>query len=244
MEEMPTLPNDMLGYDRAITVFSPDGRLLQVEYARKTVAKGATAIGMATKDGVVFVSLKVLPSKLIVPESVEKIFQVDEHVGAAVSGIISDGRVLIKKSQEVARKHHLLYDEPVDILTLVKDLCEHMQLHTQYGGVRPYGVSLLIGGIDDSQPKIFVTEPIGTFFEYKAVAIGENSQIVNKQLEKDYKPTMSVNEAVQLGINALKKVEGQKFDIMNLEIAVVDEKGFKKLSKEDISRHLKAKKET
>lgn len=239
---MPALPTDMLGYDRAITVFSPDGRLLQVEYARKTVAKGATAIGITADKGVVFVSTKVLPSNLIIPESVEKIFQVDNHVGAAVSGIISDGRVLIKKAQELARRQAVLYDEPVDILTLVKELCEHMQLHTQYGGVRPYGVSLIIGGIDNSKPKIFVTEPIGTFFEYKAVAIGENSQIVNKFLEQNYKEGVSINDNIQLGIKALKKIQGQNFDENNLEISAVDSQGFKKLSKTDILRHLKAKK--
>jgi proteasome alpha subunit len=184
---MPALPTDMLGYDRAITVFSPDGRLLQVEYARETVKKGATVIGVVAKNSVIFVAERVISTNLMIPESTQKIFQVDTHMAGAGSGLLGDARVLIKKAQDAARKHQLTYDEPIEVSTLVSRVCDFKQLYTQYGGTRPFGVSLLIGGFDSKGSRLFVTEPAGIFFEYKAISIGEGSSIVNKYLEKNYK---------------------------------------------------------
>ncbi len=237
---MPALPTSMLGYDRAITVFSPDGRLLQVEYARKTVNKGATVIGLIGKNAVVFIAQKRIPDNLIVVDSIEKIFQVDSHIGAAASGLISDARVLVKRAQEEARKYQVTYDEPIDVQTLVRELCDFKQFYTQYGGIRPFGVSLLIGGVDDFGPRLFVTEPAGTFFEYKAIAIGEGSNVVNKFLDNHYKEGLSKNELILLGIKALKKFLGAKYDEKNIEIVVV-EKEFKKLSAGEVKAVLKGK---
>ncbi len=238
---MPAIPTDMLGYDRAITVFSPDGRLLQVEYARKTVNKGATVIGLVGKNAVVFIAKKRIPDKLIVIKSIVKIFQIDMHISAAASGLISDARVLIRRAQEEAKRYQLTYDEPINVQTLVKELCDYKQFYTQYGGIRPFGVSLLIGGVDDSGPRLFVTEPAGTFFEYKAIAIGEGSVIVNKFLEKEYKDGLSKNELIILGVKALKKFLGVKYDERKVEVVAIDSK-FKKLSNEQVSKMMKGKK--
>lgn len=139
-----------MGYDRSITMFSPDGRLLQVEYAKKTVRQGSTAIGIACKDGVVLVSDKRIVSKLIVPESVEKMFQIDDHIAVTAAGIISDARVLIERAQIKAQQHRVTYDTGIDVLSVVKDMSDLCQFTTQSGGLRPFGVSLLVGGVDES----------------------------------------------------------------------------------------------
>jgi proteasome alpha subunit len=230
----------MLGYDRAITVFSPDGRLLQVEYARKTVNKGATVIGIVGKNSVVFIAEKRIPDNLIVVNSIEKIFQVDTHIGAAASGLISDARVLVKRAQEEAKKYQMTYDEPIDIQTLVKEICDYKQFYTQYGGIRPFGISLLIGGVDDTGARLFVTEPAGTFFEYKAIAIGEGSVIVNKFLGSNYKDGLSKKEIITLGIKALKKFLGAKYDENKIQVVSLDGE-FKNLKPEEIKKALKGK---
>jgi len=237
------LPSELLGYDRAITVFSPDGRLLQVEYARKTVSQGTTVIGLVCKDGVVFVADKRTVYKLIVPETVEKIFQLDEHIGGAISGLTSDGRVLIERAQKEAQKYKLTYDEKIDVPTLTREICNYKQLYTQFGGARPFGVSLLIGGVDDTGKRLFFTEPSGTFFEYKAVAIGEGAEAVNKFLEDNYNENMTCEEGIKLGLKALKKFVGQKFNIRRVEIAIIPEKTkkFRKLTRKEIEKYLKKK---
>lgn len=236
---MPALPNELMGYDRAITVFSPDGRLLQVEYARRTVQQGTTAIGIVAKDGVALLADKRIIEKLIVPESIEKIFQIAGHIGAAASGLISDARVLIEKAQLDAQRHKMTYDEEIDTITLVKEICNDKQIFTQYAGTRPFGVSLLVAGIDSSGIKLFMTEPSGIFFEYKAAAIGEGSVIANKFFEKHYKDEIKLDEAVILGIKALKEVLGDKFLKERVEIALIhaSDKKFIKLNKEEAEKY-------
>ncbi len=234
------IPHDIMGYDRAITVFSPDGRLLQVEYAKKTVSQGATAIGIKCKDGVVFVADKRITEKLIIPESVEKVYQIDKYTGAAMTGILSDGRVLIQRAQTKAQSHKITYDERIDVLSLVKDVCDQQHIFTQYGGARPFGVALLIGGIDSTGPRLFLTEPSGIYFEYKATSIGEGAPIVKKYLDESYKENINVEQGVKLAISALKKALGAKFSKDRIDIAVISkDKGFKKLNKTDIEKHLK-----
>ena len=136
-----------MGYDRAITMFSPDGRLLQVEYAKKTVKQGSTAIAMVCKDGIVFVTDKRIVDPLIVSSSVEKIFQIDDAIAATASGILSDARVLIERAQLKAQQHRVTYDSPIETISVVKDISNLKQICTQSGGLRPFGVALLIGGM-------------------------------------------------------------------------------------------------
>ena len=237
---MEALPHDIMGYDRAITVFSPDGRLLQVEYAKKTVSQGATAIGITCKNGVVLLADKRMAEKLIVPESVEKIYQIDKHIGAAVTGIMSDGRVLMQKAQTKAQSHKITYDEKIDVVSLVKDICDQQHIFTQYGGARPYGVAILFGGVDTTGSKLFVTEPSGIYFEYKATSIGEGAPVVKKFLEENYKHDMSIEQSIKLGLTALKKTLGSKFKKERIDIATITkDEGYKKLKREEIEKYLK-----
>ena len=218
------------GYDRAITLFSPDGRLLQVEYARKTVSQGTTSIGITCKEGVVLLADKRIIDKMIVPESVEKIFKIDNHMGAVMSGLISDGRVLIERAQIKAQNHKVTFGEPISVYTLTKEICDYIQLFTQYGGARPFGVSLIVGGVDD-KPRLFMTEPSGIFFEYKAISMGEHANEVMKFIEKKYKYDMKIEDAVQLGVKALKEVLKSKFNKDRIDVAVITlkDKKFKKV---------------
>lgn len=212
---------DAMGYDRAITVFSPDGRLLQVEYAKETVNQGTPAVGVLYKEGIVLVVDKRILEKLVIPSSVEKIMQIDEHVGAAISGLPSDGRVLIERAQLVAQNHRNTYDEAIDIKSVVKDICNQKQAFTQYGGMRPYGVSLLIAGVDE-KPHLYMTEVSGIFFEMKAVAIGENSRAITNFLNKNYKENLAFDDAIKLAVDALKEGLSAKFDIERVEAAYID----------------------
>ena len=132
-EMQQNMSHQMMGYDRASTMFSPDGRLLQVEYAKKTVRQGTSTLGMVCKDGVILVADKRILEKFIVPSSIEKVFQIDEHMGASASGILSDGRVLIERAQILAQQHRVTFDEPMDTHSIVKEICNMKQQFTQYG---------------------------------------------------------------------------------------------------------------
>ncbi len=232
------MPHQLMGYDRAITMFSPDGRLLQVEYAKKTVRQGSTAIGIACKGGVVLVTDKRIIDSLVVPDSVEKIFQIDEHIAATASGILSDARVLIERAQLKAQQHRVTYDTPIDVLSIVKDICNLKQICTQSGGLRPFGVSILVAGIDSSGPRLFETDPTGIFFQYKATAIGEGETEIEELLKKGYKEDMSVNDALKLGFSALHSFLGKDFVTERIDAAYVkaDERKFTKLSNAEIEK--------
>ena len=211
----------MMGYDRAITMFSPDGRLLQVEYAKKTVKQGSTAIGFTCKDGVLLVTDKRIVDKLVVPEAVEKIFEVDDHVIATASGILSDARVLIERAQMKAQQHQVTYDSPIDVLGIVKDIANLKQVVTQSGGYRPFGVSLLIAGIDEDGPKLFETDPTGIYFRYWACAIGEGEAEVEEFLHKEYKKEMTIEECLKLAIRALTKFLDKNFSVERVDAAFI-----------------------
>ncbi len=235
---MQPMQHQMMGYDRAITMFSPDGRLLQVEYAKKTVRQGSTAIGMICSDGVLLVADKRVVDTLIVPESVEKIWQIDDNIGAAASGILSDARVLIDRAQLKAQQHRVTYDSEIDTLTIVKDICDLKQICTQSGGLRPFGVSILVAGIDDHAPKLFETDPIGIYFQYKATAIGEGEVEVEEILHSEYKPEMSIEAGLKLSLKALKKVLGDNFNLERIDAAYITtaEKKFRRVIKSKMEK--------
>jgi len=231
--------SQMLGYDRTSTMFSPDGRLLQVEYARKTVKAGSATIGIACKDGVVIIADKRVFEKLIVPQSVEKIFQVDDHIAAGASGIVSDGRVLIERAQIIAQQHKVTYDEPIDLRMLVKEICDIKQAYTQFGGPRPFGVSILFAGVN-AKPRVFVTDVTGAYFEYKATAVGEGDNEIKEILEKEYKESMTVDDGIKLALKALKKVLKGNFDIKRIDGAYIktSEKKFHRLTYNMLKKYL------
>ncbi|MAG19929.1 proteasome endopeptidase complex, archaeal, alpha subunit [archaeon] len=232
MQEQMT--HQMMGYDRTSTMFSPDGRLLQVEYAKKTVRQGTSALGIVCKDGVLLVADKRVIDRLIVPSSVEKVFQVDTHIGATASGIISDGRVLIEKAQVLAQQNKVTYDSDIDVLTLVKDICNMKQGYTQFGGARPFGVSILFAGVDDTGARLFATEPTGIYFEFKATAIGESEVELRDLLSKEYKENMTIEEGLGLSVKVLKKVLGKDFDLSRVDGAFIsnEDRKFKKINKD------------
>jgi len=232
------MPHQLMGYDRAITMFSPDGRLLQVEYAKKTVRQGSTAIGMVCSDGVLLVADKRVVDSLVVPESVEKIWQIDDNIGASASGILSDARVLIDRAQLKAQQNKVTYDSEIDTLTIVKDICDLKQICTQSGGLRPFGVSVLVAGIDDHTPRLFETDPIGIYFQYRATAIGEGEVEVEEILHNEYKPELTIEEGLKLSLKALKKVLGENFNVERIDAAYITiaEKKFKKVPKSKMEK--------
>jgi|TARA_Y100000310_G_scaffold345794_1_gene470031 proteasome alpha subunit len=229
--------HQMMGYDRSSIMFSPDGRLLQVEYAKKTVRQGTSALGIVCKDGVLLMADKRVSEKLIIPKSLEKIYKVDEHIGATASGMLSDGRVLIEKAQLVAQQHRVTYDDTIGLLTLVKDICDMKQFYTQYGGARPFGVSILFAGVND-HPELYITDPTGIFFEYKATAIGEGEAEIKEFLDKNYRESLNIEDGIKLAVKALKKVLGKEFDINRIDGAYIisKDKKFVRVTRDRLSK--------
>jgi proteasome alpha subunit len=236
---MQPMQHQMMGYDRAITMFSPDGRLLQVEYAKKTVQLGNTAIGMVCKDGVLLVTDKRIANKLIVPEAIEKIWQIDEHMMATAAGILSDARVLVERAQEKAAGYKITYDSPIDILSIVKDLANLAQYCTQSGGLRPFGVSMLIAGIDDGK-KLFQTDPTGIYNQWKATVIGEGEEDIQTILQKEFKDDLTVEQGLKLAVTSLKKFLGDAFEVERVDAAVINEtKQMEHISRDKIAKLVK-----
>ncbi|MFQ6088559.1 MAG: archaeal proteasome endopeptidase complex subunit alpha [Candidatus Methanofastidiosia archaeon] len=225
-----------IGYDMAITVFSPDGSLFQVNYAEEAVRRGATALGVRSKDGVVLAVDKKIPSKLVEPSSFEKIFQVDKHIGTATSGMIADARVLVDKARLEAQIHKLTYAEDISANTLCKKIGDLMQMHTQYGGLRPFGASLIIAGMNEKS-ELFVTNPSGAYWECKATSIGAGKDAVMNIFESEYKDDMTLDEACILSLKAMK-ASVEELDKSNIEMAIVKDKKFRKLTEEEVKKYI------
>jgi proteasome alpha subunit len=230
-------PQYQMGYDRAITVFSPDGRLYQVEYAREAVKRGTTAVGIKAKDGVVLIVDKRVSSKLLEPSSIEKIFKIDEHIGVASSGLVGDARALVDRARIECQINRVSYDEPIEVEALAKKLCDHMQTLTQYGGIRPYGTALLIAGVSEGECRLFETDPSGTLLEYKATGIGIGRPAAMKVFEEEYTPEVMIKDAILLGLKALHSATEGKFDVDTVEIGVIEKVHplFRKMSKEEVA---------
>ena len=222
------------GYDRALTVFSPDGRLFQIEYAREAVKRGTTSVGIISKEGVVFAVDKKIKSKLIVPSSIEKIFKIDEHIGAATSGLVADARALVERARVEAQINKITYSEPIRVDSLSKKLCDMLQMYTQNGGVRPFGSALIIGGVYDGICKLFETDPSGALIEYKATAIGSGRSAAMDIFEDQY--DMNLNEAINLALTAINEATEHETTANNVEIAVIKcgEEVYTKLSQEEV----------
>jgi len=226
-----------MGYDRAITVFSPDGRLYQVEYAREAVKRGTTAVGIKAKDGVVLIVDKRINSKLLEASSIEKIFKIDEHIGVASSGLVGDARALVDRARVECQINRVSYDEPIEVEALSKKLCDHMQNLTQYGGIRPYGTALLIAGVSDGECRLFETDPSGTLLEYKATSIGIGRPAAMKVFEEEFNPGSGIKDAILLGLKALHSATEGKFDVDTVEIGVIakENPAFRKMSREEVA---------
>lgn len=225
-------------YDRAITVFSPDGRLFQVEYAREAVKRGTTTVGLKFADGVVLIVDKRITSQLIEPGSIEKIFKLDDHVGCATSGLVADARVLVDRARTDAQMNRVTYDENIELETLVKKICDFKQTYTQYGGVRPFGTALLIAGRDSTGVHLYETDPSGALMSYKATAIGAGRSQVMEIFESEYRDSLDQNGAIAMGLKALHRATEGKLNAAALEIGVVTKtETFRKLTADEIKAH-------
>jgi len=225
------------GYDMTPTMYSPDGRIYQVEYAIETVKRGAIAIGLQVKDGVIL-AVEEKSRDLQVEDITQKIFQVDDHVGIAAAGYIPDARVLVDNARFFSQSNKLTYDETVEIESVAKHLADQSHQFTQYSGVRPFGVALIIAGVDKKGARIFVTDPSGTYVPYAAVAIGGDSDEVTDFLEKNYKKEMSMDDAMSLAISAIN-LKSDENDVKDIRMSRIktDTKLFEKVSNEELAKY-------
>ncbi len=225
-----------MAYDRGSTVFSPDGRLFQVEYAREAVKKGSTTIGLKYKDGVALIVDRRSSSKLLEPRSTEKIHEIDDFIGCATSGLVADARILVDEARKNAQVHRVNYGENIGVEMLVKKVCDYKQNFTQYGGVRPFGTALLVAGTDDLGAHLFETDPSGALVAYKATGIGSGRPTVMEMFEKEYKDDMTFDEAASLGLRALAAAieDTPKAESVEIGVAEVGKK-FRRLSEEEVS---------
>jgi proteasome alpha subunit len=225
-----------MAYDRTIVVFSPDGRLLQVEYAREMVKNGTTSLGVKIKDGIVLGTVKIA-MPLAVLESYKKIYEIDDHMAIVSSGSLADARNLAEMARVKAQVNKITYGEPISIATLTRYICDRKHMVTQYAGVRPYGVGLLIGGVDDTGARLFETEPSGTMIEWNAQAIGKGAAKAKKILENGFKENMAADDGIALLLKALKDAE-KTVTARNTEIVVIKKSGVKKVSQEELKKWL------
>ncbi len=229
---------EYMGYDRTIAVFSPDGRLFQVEYAKETVKRGTTSLGIVFKDGILLGTVKPT-GNLIVSDSAEKIFQIDDHLGIVASGLLADARVLSNQSRVKAQIHKITYEEPIDSWNIARVIGDRMQVSTLYAGLRPFGVSILLGGVDSTGTHLIEADPSGMLFEWYAYAIGRGAMLANKIFKQQWKPGMSEKEAVDLAIDIITKTEKERKESA-IDIAIIRKDGrFKKLSDEEIKKATK-----
>ena len=234
----PVQNSKVPAYDKAATMFSPDGRLYQVEYASKIVEQGTTGVGLIFADGVVLAADKSIQSKLVIPESIEKIFKIDDNIAVVSAGLVGDARRLVGIARRQAQDNKMVYSEKIQVETMAKEIAETKQAFTQYGGLRPFGVAFIIGGFDEKGAKLFETEPSGALAEYKAVAVGRNKEKAMEAFEKEFKEGLTLTEAIALAYKAIEKSmpEKEKISASRVEFALVDKKGFRKIT----DRELKA----
>jgi proteasome alpha subunit len=229
-------------YDKVPTMFSPDGRLYQVEYASKIVEQGTTGVGIVYKDGVVLAADKSIQSKLVYPNSIEKIFKIDEKIGVVSAGLVGDARRLVGIARRQAQDNRMVYSEGIQVEVMAKEIAETKQAFTQYGGLRPFGVAFIIGGVDEKGPGLFQTEPSGALAEYKAVAVGREKDKAMDVFEKEFKEALTLDKAVPLAYKALEKSlpEKEKISTSRVEFAIIDVKGFRTISETELKEFLKA----
>jgi proteasome alpha subunit len=217
---MEDIQHQQMGYDRAAQTFSPDGHILQVEYAEKTVRLGSASIGIICKDGVVLVSDRRQKDKLVVESSANKVMEIDEHIMAVSAGIVSDARVLIDKARVAAQQHKVTYDSEANTESIVKDIADAKQQFTQYGGARPFGVAMMIAGFNGT-PKLFATDVSGNYFEYRAFAIGENDEKTREKLRHEYKESLNCEEGVKLALKIFKEIQEENFDKARFDVGII-----------------------
>ncbi len=233
---MQPIPPNYMAYDRTIVVFSPDGRLLQVEYARQAVKRGNTAIGVVVKDAVVLGATKA-STPLGVDTTYKKIFGIDNHIGLVSSGLLADARDLVEMARIKGQINRITYGEPISVPSITKYLANQKHMVTQYAGVRPYGVGLLVGGVDDGGPKLYETDPSGTMIEWKAQAIGKGADKAKKTLKSGFKEGMLAKDGANLVLKALKSGE-KDIGKENIELAVITSEEIRMFSEKEAIKNL------
>jgi proteasome alpha subunit len=229
MMQMPNQQQQQ--YDRGKTIFSPDGRLFQVEYAKEAVKKGATATGLTYENGVVLAATRTVEDLRV--RNPEKVFKVEDHAGLVTSGLVADGRELVDEVRDEAQKYLMTYDEEAPIQVLSKFIADKCQQFTQYGGVRPFGVSTLVGGVTGDENYVYQTDPSGSLNQFKAVAIGKSRESANEVLEERWEEDLSKSEAIELAVDALNE-EDEQLEPGNFELCVVEEE-FNRFEPEELS---------
>ena len=232
------MQHQAMGYDRTATMFSPEGHLLQVEYAEKTVRLGSSSIGMVCSDGVFIIADKRIDDKLIVSKSANKIYEIDAHIISSVAGIVSDARVLIEKSQILAQQHRVTYDSPIEPELIVKEISNLKQQFSQYGGARPFGVSLMVAGIRNGKPELYTSDVTGNYLGYQANAIGENDEKIKEKLREKYSSDLTIKKGVKLALDIFKEIQGDKFNINKFELVFItnDKTDIQRLEGEKITK--------
>ena len=232
---MEDMQHQQMGYDRAATMFAPDGHILQVEYAEKTIRLGSSSIGIVGKDSVVIVADRRQRDKLVIEDSANKINEVDDHIICTSAGITSDARVLIEKARVISQQHRVTYDSKPSTESIVREIADIKQQFTQYGGARPFGVSMMFAGQLEkgSEPTLYTTDITGNYLRYKANVIGENDEKIRKLLQEKYKGGLSSKEAVRLALEIFREVQGENFNASSLDIGIVEDSKITKVNGKD-----------
>ncbi|WFD42020.1 proteasome endopeptidase complex [Malassezia psittaci] len=211
-------------YDSRTTTFSPEGRLYQVEYAMEAISHAGTVLGILAKDGVVLAAEKKVTSKLLEQhKSSEKVFQLSGNVIAGVAGLTADANSLVNYGRNAAQKYLLSYDDDIPVEQLVQRLCDMKQGYTQFGGLRPFGVSLLYAGYDPHHGfQLYQSDPSGNYSGWKAICIGMNNGTATSLLKQEYKEDISVQDALGLAARVLSKtMDTTTLESDKLEFAVL-----------------------
>ncbi len=227
------MQHQAMGYDRTATMFSPEGHLLQVEYAEKTVRLGVSSIGMVCSDGVFIIADKRVTDKLIVQDSANRIHEIDFHIIASTAGITSDARVLIERSQVIAQQHRITYDSPIEPELVIKEVSNTKQQFTQYGGARPFGVSMMLAGIREGKPELFISDITGNYFSYYANAVGENDEKIKEKIREKYNKDITIKKGVKLTLDIFKEIQGKNFNIDRFELVYINKDGKSKRLEEN-----------
>ena len=220
--DIPTnIQHQAMGYDRTATMFSPEGHLLQVEYAEKTVRLGVSSIGMVCSDGVFIIADKRIEDKLIIKKTANRIHEIDSHIIMSVAGITSDARILVERSQVLAQQHKITYDSPIEPESIIKEISNIKQQFTQYGGARPFGVSLMLAGINGKKPELYTSDVTGNYFSYYTNAIGENDEKIKEKLRKEYNKELTIKKGLKIALNIFQEIQGKKFDLDRFELIFI-----------------------
>jgi len=227
--------NDQRAYDRGVTVFSPDGRLYQVEYAREAVKRGSPVVGVKTDDSVVLAAQGQPRSSLVESESIEKVHDLDGRLGVATAGHVADARQLVDFGREYAQRERLRYGEAPAVEPVAKAVADQVQESTQTGGSRPFGAALLVGGVVEAEPRLYEIDPSGTPTEWRATAVGNGSETIRSHFEAQLDSTVTTEAGVPIALSALDDGTEGELASAEIDLAVIDQEGFRPFDRAEVA---------